>query len=681
MLEVDKHTDVIVSGRLQAGRISHDLPSEIHNTTRIDVLAVAMPRSEFNVHEGNRYIDFSVGDGTITGFRITDPGSGYFAFVPPQTNYIRPPFGSDLSQDLTRNMGIQIFGDDGPIPWQSLSVVKSRLNDTGGISSLTVTDAYWDTSVNPMKFSSPPIAVVSAPLGNDFVLSYELGSLTHTHNIGPLRHFFQLKDTSEQICSKLAGYIGSFMQGIEVTYEPSFDSLQFSCPTAFKIIAEQGSPLNLLDKQNQSSLKWETTPTVEAGHHYYRVLAFKPLVEEVIASVKGDRQALITPLTDSVITAALRPGLYSVGSVVHRPVPDTTKSTATSQRESKISRPQAISGLLKEIQDAMNIAYLNHTKPASWLEQKAYDYENIFSPEAWGSQLPPYPMHDGDGLGTAPPYPLRFLVSLSNDNPLTYGFNSMPLSSITSNKPNSSVFNRIRISTTEEIGPVGTTPRSDKVFRLLFASGPNCSQSLCTCMGFEPRDYVTTTMFFYRQLSVDSSAPVAQYFPCAGFQASGMPNLDLDPQVLSMEVSVNRTQEKKVFYVTTDGNAPRLAQTTDNSWYTEFGSTYRVTGNYDYHDWLGSIQSTGDFSGIDSMLDRQRQGLALRVPVRTDHRMSNRIQKGHDFGVKSIIMSNPQKLRSVQVNFRDLNHNPFTSGSGVVTIILRFLQDPTAHLQ
>ena len=81
----------------------------------MEILAVDVTRSEYNVHEGNRYIDFSVGTrGTLTGVAVSFGGSGYDDRVPPLSSTGSDDKTLQRTSLLERDLGIS-FEVDGRV--------------------------------------------------------------------------------------------------------------------------------------------------------------------------------------------------------------------------------------------------------------------------------------------------------------------------------------------------------------------------------------------------------------------------------------------------------------------------------------------------------------------------------------------------------------------------------------
>jgi hypothetical protein len=53
-----------------------DIGDTIENVTSIELKGIILPKSSYNVNNSNKFIDFNIGS-TITGYKITNPGSNY----------------------------------------------------------------------------------------------------------------------------------------------------------------------------------------------------------------------------------------------------------------------------------------------------------------------------------------------------------------------------------------------------------------------------------------------------------------------------------------------------------------------------------------------------------------------------------------------------------------------------
>ena len=100
------------------------------NISSIELKAAILPKSSYNIHSSNKYIDFVIGD-TVTAINITNSGSGY-TVVPTVT--IAPPVAGVTA------------------------TATAIINAQGEISGFTIT-----TPGTGYSASSPPIITISAP--------------------------------------------------------------------------------------------------------------------------------------------------------------------------------------------------------------------------------------------------------------------------------------------------------------------------------------------------------------------------------------------------------------------------------------------------------------------------------------------------------------------------------------
>lgn len=99
------------------------------NISSIELKGVILPKSSYNVHSTNKYIDFVIGD-SVTSYTITNPGSGYT--IPPS---------------------VTISSSSG-----TTATATATLNSSGGIASINI--------VNPgsgYSNSNPPTVTISQP--------------------------------------------------------------------------------------------------------------------------------------------------------------------------------------------------------------------------------------------------------------------------------------------------------------------------------------------------------------------------------------------------------------------------------------------------------------------------------------------------------------------------------------
>jgi hypothetical protein len=124
------------------------------NVTSIELKGCILPKSSYNVHSSNKYIDFAIGDG-VTSVNMDIQGSGYL--VPP-TVTISPPI-----------VGIQATG-------------VATIDTSGKVTGVTITLAGSGYSA-----SKPPFIIIDPPPTSGFSISATATTIVGTHYTAQVR--------------------------------------------------------------------------------------------------------------------------------------------------------------------------------------------------------------------------------------------------------------------------------------------------------------------------------------------------------------------------------------------------------------------------------------------------------------------------------------------------------------
>jgi hypothetical protein len=124
------------------------------NVTGIELKGVILPKSSYNIHSSNNYVDFVIGD-SVTQIIITNPGSGYTA----------PPIVT-----ITASSGVTATG-------------TAVITGSGTVASITITVPGSGYSA-----STPPIITIDPPTGfPSFAVTAEAKVVIGTHYTTQLR--------------------------------------------------------------------------------------------------------------------------------------------------------------------------------------------------------------------------------------------------------------------------------------------------------------------------------------------------------------------------------------------------------------------------------------------------------------------------------------------------------------
>lgn len=253
---------------------------------------------------------------------------------------------------------------------------------------------------------------------------------------------------------------------------------------------------------NDRRLKTVLMPngTVEVKHAYQTIDDNIQNMWAYLQKFRSRRRATIMVSTLKA-TARLRHGVYSIGTVLHQNFRHEGSTAMTASREIYIR--QAGDGLIKELQDQMNMAYFG-----SWIQRKVYDA----SSHAWSSYEGPdhgrrfalhYPHQLEPSSAIYPDTPHMFAVSLE-DADVYNGISTQTASNMRSNQNRKT---RVRISFVGQrfiadgqrldtgLSYTYTGKNDDAALiptrltlTLRNGTGPSTSRSIANMLGFESTD-------------------------------------------------------------------------------------------------------------------------------------------------------------------------------------------------
>lgn len=132
--------------RIQAGPLK--------NVSSIELKGCILPKSSYNIHSSNKYIDFAIGN-SVTSIIVTNGGSGYL--VAPTVTISAPTSGTTATATAT-------------------------INTSGQVSSIAIVVAGTGYSA-----SKPPIITISAPPTSNYGKTAEAYCVIGTHYSASLR--------------------------------------------------------------------------------------------------------------------------------------------------------------------------------------------------------------------------------------------------------------------------------------------------------------------------------------------------------------------------------------------------------------------------------------------------------------------------------------------------------------
>ena len=135
-------------------RFRIDIGDVYKNISSIELKGVILPKSSYNIHSSNKYIDFAIGD-SVTSIGIDETGSGYTA--PPTVTISSPPVG--VTATATAVLGVN-----------------------GSIANIIIGVA--GSGYSP---SNPPIVTIESPPVSGFGIVATASTVVGTHYTTALR--------------------------------------------------------------------------------------------------------------------------------------------------------------------------------------------------------------------------------------------------------------------------------------------------------------------------------------------------------------------------------------------------------------------------------------------------------------------------------------------------------------
>ena len=126
----------------------------IKNVSSIELKGCILPKSSYNIHSSNKYLDFAIGN-TVTQIVVSFGGSGYL--VAPAVTVSAPTVGTTAT-------------------------ATSTINTSGQVSSITIVVAGTGYSA-----SKPPIVTIAPPPSSNYSRSAEAYCVVGTHYSTSLR--------------------------------------------------------------------------------------------------------------------------------------------------------------------------------------------------------------------------------------------------------------------------------------------------------------------------------------------------------------------------------------------------------------------------------------------------------------------------------------------------------------
>ena len=277
-------------------------------------------------------------------------------------------------------------------------------------------------------------------------------------------------------------------------------------------------------------------------------------------------------------TARLRHGVYSVGSVMeqsHR----LPAANGSEHHSTHIQTRQAADGLIKEVQDQMNIAYQGYRieRPLGNTSDIVESHEG----REWRLHVP----HMGQEKS-----PHMFCVSLENSD-IQQPFQNQSGTNLRSNQVRRT---RIRIVMSEMYNAM--RPEDNKhnmTMSLLFKTGPNASRSAGSMLGFERADYTDEKFVVFRPVDLGSSyAPQTASSVMYGIQAPSRWDTGLKSKACVIEMGINSKLYNPVAVAMVAGRNDFATQASngDGSTQTFINESLRLSG-FNRHAEIGADTS------------------------------------------------------------------------------------------
>ena len=234
-------------------------------------------------------------------------------------------------------------------------------------------------------------------------------------------------------------------------------------------------------------------------------------------------------------TARLRHGVYSIGTVMEQSYKRPAQNSVANKPSRHIHTRQASDGLIKEVQDQMNIAIQGY-RIARELGNTS-DMASSYDGSAWRLHVP----HLGQ-QGS----PHVIVVSLEN-NDIEQPDKVQSHANLRTNQSRKS---RVRISLSDMYS--GARPQADKnnlTLTLLFESGPNAARSAGSMLGFENKDRKDSAFTVFAP--TDLSATTPSYGPFVpytvyGIQAHSRWDTGVKSKACVHEFGINTRQYEKL---------------------------------------------------------------------------------------------------------------------------------------
>ena len=271
-------------------------------------------------------------------------------------------------------------------------------------------------------------------------------------------------------------------------------------------------------------------------------------------------------------TAKLRHGVYSIGNVLHQNYKRSGVAQNVPSRHIHVR--QAADGLIKEVQDQMNLAYRGHTirRPLGNTD----DIVESYAGAAWRLHVPHF--SEGDSSHT-------IVVSLENvdiEDPLAD-------QSPTNLRTNQHRKTNVRISLAEQYTTERPSPgKSNLTLQLLFRSGPNSTHSVASMLGFQRVDVMDRMFVHYvpqviGQLTTTSDPNYAGFNQryMYGIQAGSVHDTGIRSKACVIDIGINTTATYEPIAVAmVSGRTDHALQTcnADGSLQSFLNETCRLSG-------------------------------------------------------------------------------------------------------
>lgn len=293
-----------------------------------------------------------------------------------------------------------------------------------------------------------------------------------------------------------------------------------------------------------------------------------------------ERRAATVTLDVMRCTARLRHGVYSIGNVLHQNYKRSGNTQNVPSRHIHVR--QAADGLIKEVQDQMNIAYNGHT-----IRQTLGNTDDIvgsYTGAAWRLHVPHFSGSTSRGIAS----PHIIVVSLENadiEDPLA---NQSSTNLRTNQHRKTNV--RISISELHETERPSGSPsaKTNLTLQLLFRSGPNSSRSAASMLGFERADIPDRRFIHYVPQTIGqdtaTSAPGYAGFSMRymyGVQAASVHDTSIRSKACMIDIGINaKVNYESVAVAMISGRTDHAVQTcnTDGSVQSFLNETIRLSG-------------------------------------------------------------------------------------------------------